>query len=269
LRNNKGIPLFTKPPGQGTLAGMNFKGRFNAFALSPGFSYQGSNAKGNFKLRRGNQHQKAGLALRKSRSLIEYLPGRLRSHKYHTGARLSRGNQHQKAGPALRKSRSLIEYFPGRLRSHKYHTGAKISQGNQHQKAGLALRKNRSLLEYFPGTLRAHKYHTGTRISRGNQHQKAGSELLRKRSLFQYIPGSIRAHNYRGNYRFKRYSKRNLHPSSNFARSTVNPKEEKERFFMFKIWFTRLFKKTDNRPNQKNKDRRPRYDKDESKIWYN
>jgi hypothetical protein len=83
-----------------------------------------------------------------------------------------------------------------------------------------------------------------------------------------------RSTDYQGNIKMRKFElfgkKRGLHPDSKFVKlNKNNVAEEKDMFTNFKLWWARLFKKSDTQPDHlKEKERKPRYDKGESGMWY-
>ncbi|MEX1239177.1 MAG: hypothetical protein WEB30_05655, partial [Cyclobacteriaceae bacterium] len=83
-----------------------------------------------------------------------------------------------------------------------------------------------------------------------------------------------RSAGYHGNVkvqRFDLFGKRdNLHPDAKFVKlNKNNVPEEKDMFTNFKLWWARLFKKSETQPDHlKEKGHTPRYDKGESGLWY-
>ncbi|MEX2234105.1 MAG: hypothetical protein WD824_18205 [Cyclobacteriaceae bacterium] len=84
-----------------------------------------------------------------------------------------------------------------------------------------------------------------------------------------------RSGEYQGNIKMKKFDlfgKRNreLHPDARFVKlNKNNVPEEKDMFTNFKLWWARLFKKSETQPDHlKEKGHKPRYDKGESRLWY-
>lgn len=83
-----------------------------------------------------------------------------------------------------------------------------------------------------------------------------------------------RSTDYQGNIRmqkFKLFEKnRELHPDAKFVKiNKNNVAEEKDVLTNFKLWWSRLFRKSETQPDHlKDKTRRPRYDKGEAGLWY-
>jgi hypothetical protein len=83
-----------------------------------------------------------------------------------------------------------------------------------------------------------------------------------------------RSTDYQGNIKMKKFElfnkKRELHPDAKFVKlNKNNVAEEKDMLTNFKLWWARLFKKSETQPDHlKEKERKPRYDKGESGLWY-
>lgn len=83
-----------------------------------------------------------------------------------------------------------------------------------------------------------------------------------------------RSADFQGNIKMKKFelfnNKRDLHPDARFVKlNKNNVAEEKDMLTNFKLWWARLFKKNETQPEHlKAKERKPRYDKGESGLWY-
>jgi hypothetical protein len=84
-----------------------------------------------------------------------------------------------------------------------------------------------------------------------------------------------RSGEYQGNIKIKKFDlfgkrDRDLHPDARFVKlNKNNVPEEKDMFTNFKLWWARLFKKSETQPDHlKEKGHKPRYDKGESGLWY-
>jgi hypothetical protein len=82
-----------------------------------------------------------------------------------------------------------------------------------------------------------------------------------------------RSVDYQGNLKVKRFDlrgKRGLHPDAQFVKSNKNNvPEEKDMLTNFKLWWARLFRKSETQPDHlKEKGGKPRYDKGEAGLWY-
>jgi hypothetical protein len=79
---------------------------------------------------------------------------------------------------------------------------------------------------------------------------------------------SAKVHQYEGNLRIRKPEK-DMHPSVYYLKSkTKNSYEEKEKYRRWRLVITHIFDKSDQPKHTKEKPRKPRYDKDESEIWY-
>ncbi len=83
-----------------------------------------------------------------------------------------------------------------------------------------------------------------------------------------------RVTDYQGNVRMQKFrlfeKNRELHPDAKFVKiNKNNVAEEKDALTNFKLWWSRLFRKSETQPDHlKEKTRRPRYDKGEAGLWY-
>jgi len=110
-------------------------------------------------------------------------------------------------------------------------------------------------------------YQGRTRLTKDYRHNPKSS----KDALKVIAPGKAYAKisNYQGNLKMSKPHGRNLHPDTKFAHGrTNNVKQERTILTNAKLWWSRLFKKSDTQPNAvKEKVRRPRYDKNERELW--
>lgn len=82
-----------------------------------------------------------------------------------------------------------------------------------------------------------------------------------------------RSADYQGNLKVKRFDlfgKSDLHPDAKFVKQNKNNvPEEKDMLTNFKLWWARLFRKSETQPDHlKEKEGKPRYDKGEAGLWY-
>ncbi len=84
-----------------------------------------------------------------------------------------------------------------------------------------------------------------------------------------------RAGDFHGNIKVKKFDlfkSSDLHPDAQFVKiNKNNVPEEKDMITNFKLWWARLFRKAETQPShlkENDKDRKPRYDKGESGLWY-
>ncbi len=122
------------------------------------------------------------------------------------------------------------------------------------------VRPNRTFAE-------GNKYQGRTRLTKNYRHNPKSS----KDALKVIVPGKAYAKisNYQGNLNMSKPHRSNLHPDAKFAHGRINNvKQERTILTNAKLWWSRLFKKSDTQPTAvKEKVRRPRYDKNERELW--
>lgn len=93
-------------------------------------------------------------------------------------------------------------------------------------------------------------------------------------ALDTHEPGKAfaRATDYQGNIKMRKmiFGKKGLHPDAQFVKiNKNNTPEERDMLTNFKLWWAKLFKKSDTQPDHlKEKYKKPRYDKREEGLWY-
>ena len=79
---------------------------------------------------------------------------------------------------------------------------------------------------------------------------------------------SEKVHQYDGDIRYRKPGK-DMHPSVfHLKAKTKNSYEQKEKYRRWRLVLSHIFKQSDQPKHVKVKERKPRYDKDESEIWY-
>jgi hypothetical protein len=135
----------------------------------------------------------------------------------------------------------------------------------------------RSSKEALPGVKPSNASVKAAEFSRGTRrtwqyvrNSSAADESQRVRE-----PGRAfaRSTHYQGSIKIKRFdlfNKSALHPDAKFVKlNKNNVPEEKDVVTNFKLWWARLFKKSETQPDHlKENSRKPRYDKGESRLWY-
>lgn len=77
----------------------------------------------------------------------------------------------------------------------------------------------------------------------------------------------VQASQFQGNTKMSSKRYKNRHPSYKFEDSSRNA-DNKRKSFNLKVWWSQLFKKQENQPvHLKEKERKPRFDKDEKGLW--
>ena len=114
---------------------------------------------------------------------------------------------------------------------------------------------------------KGNEYQGRTRLTKDYRHNPKSS----KDALKVIAPGKAYAKisNYQGNLKMRKPHGSNLHPDAKFAHGHINNvKQERTILTNAKLWWSRLFKKSDTQPNAvKEKVKRPRYDKKERELW--
>ncbi len=280
LRNNDGKPIAVKPPGPGTLKGSKFQGNIAVYK-----KYRNPDIttfRGDLRLKRKPTGGGGSIARLRNNdgkpiAVKSPGPGTIKGSKYRGDIAIHkkyrnpdittyRGDLNRKKIPTPSKGpypgyrnirQNRIEVF-AKKNSIKFLERPFVNTKGQRAVNG-PNRRNR--IQSFG---RANNIKFLARV--GTYKQKAGPVVKKNRRLIEYVPGVLRADRYRGGVKMKNSNRKGLHPSSAFARSNTNSVEEKDKIFKFKIWFNQIFKS--NKPNsQKEKNRRPRYDKGESEIW--
>lgn len=105
------------------------------------------------------------------------------------------------------------------------------------------------------------------RLTRNYRHNPKSD----KDALKVIAPGRAYAkiNNYQGNLKMSKPRGKGLHPDAKFAHGhRDNVKSERTILMNIKLWWAKLFKKSDNQTEAvKEKVRRPRYDKKEKELW--
>ena len=129
-----------------------------------------------------------------------------------------------------------------------------------------------SMLGIGPGknSIKASEFTKAIRQNWNYKHNPSSSEA----ALDQHEPGKafVKAMNYQGNIKMKKFeffAKKDLHPDSQFMKTNKNnTDDERNALTNFKLWWARVFKKSDTQPDHlKEKYRKPRYDKREAGLW--
>ncbi|MCX8490170.1 MAG: hypothetical protein ORN54_03805 [Cyclobacteriaceae bacterium] len=114
---------------------------------------------------------------------------------------------------------------------------------------------------------KSNEYPGRARLTKNYLHNPRGS----KEALKVIAPSKAyaKSSNYQGNLKMSKPHGSNLHPDAKFAHGRINNvKHERTILTNAKLWWFRLFKKSDTQPNAvKEKVRRPRYDKKERELW--
>lgn len=120
-------------------------------------------------------------------------------------------------------------------------------------------------------TLKAQKYSRGVRLNWDYVKNPSSADAAQRTRE----PGKAfyRSGDYQGNIKLKRFdlsAKKERHPDARFVKTNKNNvAEEKDILTNFKLWWARLFRKSETQPDHlKEKGRKPRYDNGEAGLWY-
>jgi len=263
-----------------------------------GFTYQGEEYRGNIRgARRGFTDQG------------EEFTGNIKARRPDKGGgsvsgKLWNNNEAPIAGKAYADRSYKVTRYSGNIKAKRPDKGGGSVSGklwNNDEKA-IAVRTPKSDdTRNYSGDVKISRNHysrnpnsadgamKGVRASAA--HEKAGGYARGARRDWDYVknpssddeaqrtrePGRAfaRSAGYNGNIKvqkFDLFGKRdnNLHPDAKFVKTNKNNvPEEKDMLTNFKLWWARLFKKSETQPDHlKEKGRTPRYDKGESGLWY-
>ena len=120
------------------------------------------------------------------------------------------------------------------------------------------------------GSIKASEYTKAMRQTWNYKHNPNAAD----EALDTHEPGKAfaRATDYQGNIKMRKviFGKKGLHPDAQFVKINKNNTDaERDVLTNFKLWWAKLFKKSDTQPDHlKEKYRKPRYDKREDGLWY-
>lgn len=174
--------------------------------------------------------------------------------------------------------------FQGNLRLRKQPKGGGSVKFRLHNNGGLALQRQAPGL----GTALGTRYQGNIKRNRipkvdqsyegyqGNMNAKNNTSIKTDYVNFQgryelssLVPGYNMSYvNFSGNTRVKRGSGKGKHPSFYYDGIKSNSIKEKDKIINFKLMWSRIFKKNENRPKHLDEKVDPRYSRDEAKIWY-
>ena len=160
---------------------------------------------------------------------------------------------------ALAKKYPTKEYFKG----GKYQGTIKKNWETKHNPSSAD-----DALDTRPRTaavVKATKYQGRLKMPHYEKNSKAADDALKGIGPSR---AAIQASAYQGNIKMKKKRVEDRHPDFKYLQMQSNGKAEKDKVFSFKLMWSKLFKKSENQPdNLKEKEKRPRYDKREREIW--
>ncbi len=165
---------------------------------------------------------------------------------------------------------SLKKLKPSKFNQQVSGLQVKVREGNYHTKPHAA---DEALKGIAPSraSVKASEFSKALKREWDYHHNPASA----KEALDVREPGKAfgRATDYQGNIRMKKFElfdKRELHPDAQFVKTNKNNvKEEKDLLTSVKLWWGKMFRKTETQPvHLKEKIRKPRFDKREIGLWY-
>ncbi|MEO5599328.1 MAG: hypothetical protein ABIR06_00230 [Cyclobacteriaceae bacterium] len=160
------------------------------------------------------------------------------------------------------------DFFSQAVKVARYKGNIKVSNRNKNPNSADEALKG---IKPTPSSVKAAEFSRG--IRRNWDYIKNPSSDDESQRVREPGKAFARSTDYQGNIKmrkFELFSKRGLHPDAKFVKlNKNNVDEEKDMLTNFKLWWARLFKKSDTQPDHlKEKERKPRYDKGESGMWY-
>jgi hypothetical protein len=121
------------------------------------------------------------------------------------------------------------------------------------------------------GSIKESEYARGLKLKWNYKHNPSSADEAQ--DVREPGKAFARVTDYQGNIKmksFKIFRNKELHPDAQFVKTNKNnTDEEKDMLTNFKLWWARVFKKSDTQPDHlKEKIRKPRYDKGEQGLWY-
>ena len=275
LWNNKNTPILVRiPPGKSARIA-SYQG--NLRAGRKGYEDQGEEFTGNIKTRRpdkgggsvsgklwNNDERSIPGKDYSSQTMISRYSGNLKAKRPEKGGGSVSGklwNNHET--PIIVRAPKVKEggNYTGELKISRNH------YSRNPKSADGALRGEKA----SPASLKADTYARGTRRTWDYIKNPSSDDAAQRTRE----PGRAfaKAGDFQGNIKIKKFDlfgKSDLHPDARFVKlNKNNVPEEKDMLTNFKLWWARLFRKSENQPDHlKEKGRTPRYDKGESGLWY-
>ena len=272
LWNNKQSPIPRRIPPAGAEKVAGFPGRMMIFDLKPSMRPQGEEYTGNIKAKKPakgggsvsgklwNNNEKP-IAVKtptgKSAGEVDSFLGKAKIKKEY----IKNPNASE---DALKKSRPdkttyLVNGLQIKVKQQEYKKKPNAADGTM---PGIAPSKT---------SIKASEFSKAIKLKWNYKRNPSSSDQALK--TWEPSKAFARASDYQGNIKMKKFDlfgKRQLHPDAQFVKTNKNNTDE-ERSMMtnFKLWWARLFKKSDTQPEHlKQKVRKPRYDKGEQGLWY-
>jgi hypothetical protein len=294
--NNRQTPLPVRTPPAQAKKAAGYPGGYKMFDLKPSMRNQGEEFTGTMKAKRqvkgaggsvsgqlwNNKEQPLPVRTPTGKASrdIEGFPGKHHQFEYHpsmrdqgeefTGTkRLPRFKKQYIKNPnaadeALKKNRPgkstyKVEGLQVKIKEKDYKTRPNAAEGSM---PGIAPGK---------GSIKASEYARGLKLKWNYKHNPSSADEAQ--DVREPGKAFARVTDYQGNIKmksFKIFRNKELHPDAQFVKTNKNnTDEEKDMLTNFKLWWARVFKKSDTQPDHlKEKIRKPRYDKGEQGLWY-
>ncbi|MFZ2904853.1 MAG: hypothetical protein WAZ98_01500 [Cyclobacteriaceae bacterium] len=270
--NNKETPIPARVPPAGAEKIGRYTGGYRLFDLRPSMRNQGEEFTGTMKAKKpakGGGSVSGKLWNNNEQPIQVKIPGEKsgKAASYRGKIKIGRGEYVKNpnaADEALKKNKPdkttyLVDDLQIKVKQQDYKTRPNAAKGSM---PGIAPGKN---------SMKASEFTNAMRQNWSYKHNPSSAD----EALDQHAPGKAfaRVTDYQGNIKmkkFKFFDKKDLHPDAAFVKiEKNNTDEERSVLTNFKLWWARLFKKSDTQPDHlKEKYRKPRYDKREEGLWY-
>jgi hypothetical protein len=265
LWNNKETPLPVRTPPPGAEKAGKYPGNIRTFENRPGFSDQGEEYTGNIKLpkfKKGykqnpNAAEESTLKKRPDKSTFRVadLQVKVKRRDYVQNPNSAEESTKKLKPTAVTKQTGDLQI---KLKRRDY-----VRNPNAAEDALLKLKPTKATNATGDLQVKVKQYHYV-------RNPRSAEDALKVRE-----PGKAfaRASDYQGNIKMQKFKlferNRELHPDSKFVKiNKNNVAEERDVLTNFKLWWARLFKKSETQPDHlKEKGRKPRYDKGEQGLW--
>lgn len=269
LWNNKETPIPGRTPSSEARKAAGYPGNYKLFDLKPSRMYQGEEFTGYIKAKKpkkGGGSISGKLWNNNEEPIQVRLPGNTDMQAYSGKVRLSRFKKEYIQNPNASKE-SVKKHRPDKSAYEVAGLQVKVKQGQYKDKPNAA---KGSLPGVAPtkASVKASEYARGVKLQWSYKHNpNSASEALKGRAPDRAY---AKIGNYQGNIKMHKYNDHRLHPDAQFAHSfRDNVKEERTILMNFKLFWAKLFRKSETQPDHlKEKLRRPRYDKGEKGLWY-
>jgi hypothetical protein len=271
LWNNKQSPIPTRIPPAGAEKVAGYPGGYKLFDLKPSMRNQGEEFTGTIKGRRkplkGGGSVSGKLWNNKEQPIPGKTPGDTADE---TDGFLGKTKMKKDyvRNPNSSKE-ALMKVRPDKTTYLVDGLQIKIKQQNYKKKPNAA---ENAMPGIAPGknSIKASEYTKAMKQNWKYKHNPSSAD----NALDQHEPGKAfaRATDYQGNIKMRKviFGKKGLHPDAQFVKIEKNNTDaERDVLTNFKLWWARVFKKSDTQPDHlKEKYKKPRYDKREEGLWY-